>query len=192
MTAPMAAELDSTDTTEVHLTCGEQVLVATGLRLGAVADEHSEAITTELARRLDRWDGPGAVVLAGDTFELAEQPNNSPDRALRSHPRLASALRDFVGSGHRLIVLPGRHDAELAVDDAHRNELRRLGATVTDRLRADDRDGDGHAPRRGARWARRAGHRRRGGGLDALLGSLATTRLDPRGDDRRRRSRPER
>ena len=126
----MTAEVIS-ETTEVHLSCREQVLVATGLRLGAVADEQSEAITTE-ARR-PRWivGRPRRRGLAGDTCKLAEQPNNSPERALRSHPRLASALPRLRRQRPSADRAPGRHDGELADDGAQRDELQRLGATVT-------------------------------------------------------------
>ncbi len=126
------AAVDPSEVVGVAVPAGGRVLVMSDLRLGALADADSEAVTTQVARRLDRWSGPGVVVLAGDTFELWAEPNNSPAKALRSHPRLRDALAQFARTeGRQVVVLAGNHDSALAWDSTLAAELReQVGATV--------------------------------------------------------------
>ena len=111
---------------------GGRVVVASDLYLRAASDPSSESITTELARRVERWIEPGALVLAGNTFELKAEPNNGPAKALRSHPRLLRALQKFAATpGHDLVILAGDHDNAIATDVQISAEVRQLpGAQV--------------------------------------------------------------
>ncbi len=110
---------------------GSQVLVVSDLHLRALSDDDSESITSDLARRIESSVGPGAIIFAGDTFELVEEPKNSPQRALTAHPRLADALRRFVTEPDRqLVVLAGESDARLAANESDGRELGALGASV--------------------------------------------------------------
>ena len=110
---------------------GSLLWVVSDLHLHAVSCDDSESITSELARHLETFVGPGVLVLAGDTFELTDEPNNSPQRALTAHPRLAEALRRFArGDDHVLVVLAGDHDIRLMTSSRDRRELQAIGALV--------------------------------------------------------------
>ncbi|MDQ6697881.1 MAG: phosphatidylglycerol lysyltransferase domain-containing protein, partial [Actinomycetota bacterium] len=103
------------DTLDISVPTGARVMVMSDLHLGQNADAGTEIVSAELGRAIEGWDGPGVVVLAGDVFELEAETRNDPARCLRSHPRLASALRRYAeGEGRRVVVLPGNHDAALA------------------------------------------------------------------------------
>ena len=94
---------------------GGRVIVVSGLLLGQNANDATEAATGELTRELDRVHGPGVLVLAGNTFDLAGEGHLEPSRALLAHPRFASSLSDFAEvDGHRVVVLPGNRDSCLA------------------------------------------------------------------------------
>jgi lysylphosphatidylglycerol synthetase-like protein (DUF2156 family) len=111
------------DELEVEVGLGGRVLVVSDLLLGPSATPASASATTDLARAIEAWSGPGALIVAGNLFELlvADAPDASPDprAALDAHPRLTTTLRAFgAGEGRRLICLPGSRDARLAWDDA--------------------------------------------------------------------------
>ena len=116
----------------ITVASGGRVLIASDLHLGAVANAATEAASTELARRLERWNGPGGVVLAGDTFEMWAEPNNTPAKALRSHPRFTNAVARFAaGEGRSVVVLAGNHDGALGWDPELAAEVSTtLGAAV--------------------------------------------------------------
>ncbi|HEX6476276.1 MAG TPA: hypothetical protein VF005_03315, partial [Acidimicrobiales bacterium] len=109
------------DELEVEVGLGGRVLVASDLLLGSPATPASASATTDLARAIEAWSGPGALIVAGNLFELlvAEPHDAVPDpmAALGAHPRLTTALRAFgAAEGRRLICLPGSRDARLAWD----------------------------------------------------------------------------
>ncbi|HEY1636209.1 MAG TPA: phosphatidylglycerol lysyltransferase domain-containing protein [Acidimicrobiales bacterium] len=111
------------DELKVEVGLGGRVLVASDLLLGSSATPASASATTDLARAVEAWSGPGALIVAGNLFELlvAEPSDAAPDprAALGAHPRLRTALRGFsAGEGRRLICLPGSRDARLAWDHA--------------------------------------------------------------------------
>lgn len=98
--------------------------MASDLHLGAVPSAASAAASAELARRLDSITGPAALVLAGDVFELWAEPNNTPAKALRAHPRLAEAVQAFAaGTDHQVAVVVGNHDGELGWCPDRRREV---------------------------------------------------------------------
>lgn len=123
-------------TATLVIPAGGRVVVASDLYLRAISDPSSEMTTTELARRLERWVEPGALVLAGNTFELRAEPNNAPAKALRSHPRLLAALQRFAATpGHDVVILAGDHDRAISTDDRISGEVRQLlGAQVATTL----------------------------------------------------------
>ena len=106
-----ADRVDQVD--QVDVPCGHRVVVVSGLRLGGAAEQASMDSSSAVARRLETWTGPGTLILAGETFQLSGQPNNSPARALAAHPRLAAALERFVATAGRVFVLPAGSDATL-------------------------------------------------------------------------------
>ncbi|HEY3702120.1 MAG TPA: phosphatidylglycerol lysyltransferase domain-containing protein [Acidimicrobiales bacterium] len=124
------------DELEIEVGLGGRVLVVSDLLLGPSATTASASATTDLARAIEAWSGPGALIVAGNLFELlvADSPDASPDprAALDAHPRLTTALRAFgAGEGRRLICLPGSRDARLAWDEAAaRNVAGELGAEL--------------------------------------------------------------
>ena len=98
---------DLVDELEIEVGLGGRVLVVSDLLLGPTATPASSSATTDLARAIEAWSGPGALIVAGNLFELlvAEPGRGSPDpgAALDAHPRLTAALRAFgAGDGRRL------------------------------------------------------------------------------------------
>ena len=90
--------------------------------------EASSRAADELADLLGNFHEPGLLIIAGDGFEmLAEAPDI--DRILDSHPQFTSAVKEFADQpDHRLVILPGNHDGQLAWDGASIEVLRsRLG-----------------------------------------------------------------
>lgn len=125
------------DSVAVEIPRHGRVLVVSDLHLVAPAGSASTAATEALAAAIDAWTGPGAVVLAGDCFELLATPVRDPGLALDAHPALTDALRRWaVGDERHVLVLPGNHDGALAWDPVAVAAVReRLGAQVS--LQAD-------------------------------------------------------
>jgi len=109
-----------------------RVLVVSDLHLVRLASIGSQRATDAIAEAVERWDGPGVVVLAGDCFEMLAEPHLDPGLALDAHPRFAAALTGFgAGPDRHVIVLPGNHDGHLAWHPSAIETLRtRLGATL--------------------------------------------------------------
>jgi lysylphosphatidylglycerol synthetase-like protein (DUF2156 family)/UDP-2,3-diacylglucosamine pyrophosphatase LpxH len=136
------------DLIEVDVPAGGRLMVVSDLHLSQTSTDASESLSTELVREIDAWDGPGAVVLAGDCFELLAESHLDPGRALLAHPRFTSSLLAFSeGAGHRVVVLPGNHDGCLAWHKPAVATLRkRLGAELA--LAADVTLHTGEGPRK--------------------------------------------
>ena len=116
------------DLLEVMVPVGGRVMIFGDSHLSVPATASSEQVAGELARGIAATTGPGVVVVAGDLFELIARPGIDVEGVLRAHPRLRSAFAAFATEpDHRLIVLPGAHDAALAWND-------RARATVEDDL----------------------------------------------------------
>ncbi|MBV8981080.1 MAG: hypothetical protein JO086_09295, partial [Acidimicrobiia bacterium] len=97
---------------------GGRVLVVGSLRLGQADTAASRLAVAELVRAVDDWNGPGVVILAGDTFDLTAMADPSVERILAVHTRLRSALDAFAqGDEHELVVLVGDSDSALAADE---------------------------------------------------------------------------
>ena len=92
-------------------------------------------------------------MLAGDIFELWAEPNNTPAKALRSHPRFAEAVQRFVTAPDRqVVVLAGNHDGPLGWAGQLVAEVRlALRATVATAVDLDIATGAG-------RWMIRVEH----------------------------------
>jgi lysylphosphatidylglycerol synthetase-like protein (DUF2156 family) len=129
-------DMASSTVATLVIPAGGRVVVASDLYLRGASDPSSQSITTELARRFERWVEPGALVLAGNTFELRAEPNNGPAKALRSHPRLLAALQRFAATpGHALVILAGDRDSAISTDLQTSGEIRQLlGARVATAL----------------------------------------------------------
>ena len=97
----------------ISLPVGARMLVVASLLLDQRATAGSLSAAGEVARAVASWSGPGAVVVAGNLFQVP-----GPDeaaRALCSHAVLRDALLSFADAPARQVVmLPGVHDSWLA------------------------------------------------------------------------------
>jgi UDP-2,3-diacylglucosamine pyrophosphatase LpxH len=90
---------------------------------------------TALLEELSPHGGPVELILAGDFFDFLQIVNvpNGENRASMTisrpeYRRLVSALRDFAaGESHRVIYLPGNHDAEVWWNPSVQKTLRKEG-----------------------------------------------------------------
>ena len=90
----------------VEVPLGRRVMVVSDLLLTPDATPSSTAVTTELARALDTWDGPGILIIAGNLFDLTESvsPVTEARRSIEAHPRLGEALRRFATVEERRVI----------------------------------------------------------------------------------------
>lgn len=111
---------------------GGRVVVVSDLHLVSRATTASRRATDAIADAVETWDGPGAVVLAGDCFEMLAEPHLDPGLALDAHPRFTTVLARFAaGVDRHVVVLPGNHDGHLAWHGPAIATVRqRLGATL--------------------------------------------------------------
>jgi lysylphosphatidylglycerol synthetase-like protein (DUF2156 family) len=129
---------------EVQVPVGARVLAVSDLRLGGQAQTPRHAA---LVRAVESWTGPGALVLNGNTFDFpadhgcprdtgtlagARPAHGTVAASLEAHSQLAQTVRAFAaGSAHRVIIVPGELDAQLAWSAAEQEAVRaRLGAEV--------------------------------------------------------------
>src|SRR6201996_6060300 len=109
---------------------GSRVVVVSDLHLAPTATEVSTSAADELAKVLDTFHLPGMLVIAGDGFEMLAA---APDVAgiLDAHPQFTEAVKRFAADkNHRVVVIPGNHDGQLAWDEQSVTILRdRLGVT---------------------------------------------------------------
>jgi len=126
-----AAEAIVPDTVDVALSAAGRALVISDLHLGAGSSDSGWAVS-ELTKTITEWEGPGVVFLAGDTFELSYDGEDSGvDEALDACPVLTGALKGFAGEGRHLICLVGNHDGRLAWDFRAADAVRRrMGAQL--------------------------------------------------------------
>ncbi|HVX23691.1 MAG TPA: phosphatidylglycerol lysyltransferase domain-containing protein [Acidimicrobiales bacterium] len=135
-------QADLQDATRVDVPLGRRVMVAGDLLLSAVATPSSRALAADLARTLERWQGPGTVIVCGNLFAgagggaeggAAGGPLDAAQvrDALDAHRELADAARAFTARpDRRLLVLPGWRDPEVGSDPAVVTELYALGLEV--------------------------------------------------------------
>lgn len=113
----MPAAVNVVDRISIPLSADARVLVCSDLHLGQHATAASRLIQDDLVERLSRWDGPGAIVLNGDTFDLWGEPCATVEVALDAHPELTGALASFGRApDRRVVVVAGNHDAQIAWD----------------------------------------------------------------------------
>jgi lysylphosphatidylglycerol synthetase-like protein (DUF2156 family) len=115
---------------------GRRVLVSANLGLTDAATTASSWAAAGLARALERWAGPGLVVVAGGLFDFHGGPTDAGRvrRALEVHPQLAAALTTFCsGQDRRVLCLPGPLDAALA-DPETAAPLTAAGVEMADEL----------------------------------------------------------
>ncbi len=98
------------DGTRVDIPLGRRVMVVSDLLLTPRATPSTLAVTGELARALDTWDGPGILIIAGNLFDLTGV--RRPARHGRTGHGRPSAL------ARSLDPLPGRRRAARDPPDA--------------------------------------------------------------------------
>ncbi len=114
---------------------GARLLVFANVHLSPAPTAASRLAASEIARAIGSWSGPGAVVLAGGTFDLtvgqADVPGADVPGALDAHGALGEALREFsAGPGRRVVVLAGKGEAVLAEPAVRALLKARAGADV--------------------------------------------------------------
>ena len=92
--------------TRVDVPLGRRVMVVSDLLLTPDATPSTIAVTSQLARALDTWDGPGILIIAGNLFDLSgcAAPVQEARRALDAHPDLARALAHFLTVDERRVI----------------------------------------------------------------------------------------
>ncbi len=99
--------------TRVDVPLGRRVMVVSDLLLTPVASPSTLAVTAELARALDAWDGPGILIVAGNLFDLTGvgSPVAEARRAMDAHPALSRSLGRFLAvNDRRVIRQTGTHE----------------------------------------------------------------------------------
>jgi lysylphosphatidylglycerol synthetase-like protein (DUF2156 family) len=127
---------DLATATRVDVPLGRRVMVVGDLLLSAESSPSSQALAADVAQTLERWQGPGTVIICGNLFAgpCGDEPLDADvvRRALDAHRELTDAVRGFTARPDcRLLVLPGWRDPEVATDPAVVTELYALGLEVT-------------------------------------------------------------
>ena len=104
--APDATFIPEPGGTGVEVPLGRRVVVVSDLLLRQQATPSTSAVTAELARALDTWDGPGILIIAGNLFDLTgvDTPVVEARRAIEAHPALAQALAGFLALDERRVI----------------------------------------------------------------------------------------
>ena len=94
------------DVTRVEVPLGRRVMVVSDLLLTPEPTSTTSAVTTEVARALDTWDGPGILIIAGNLFDLSgsTSPLSQVQRSLEAHPALNQALTRFLTIDERRVI----------------------------------------------------------------------------------------
>ncbi|MGD0393464.1 MAG: phosphatidylglycerol lysyltransferase domain-containing protein [Acidimicrobiales bacterium] len=92
--------------TRVEVPLGRRVMVVSDLLLTPEPTSTTSAVTTEVARALDTWDGPGILIIAGNLFDLSgsTSPLSQVQRSLEAHPALNQALTRFLTIDERRVI----------------------------------------------------------------------------------------
>ncbi|MGH9092531.1 MAG: hypothetical protein ACRDZR_14330, partial [Acidimicrobiales bacterium] len=87
-----ATDLPAPGPAVVHVGLGQRTVVVGDLLLGPNATASSTALAGDLAATLDRWVGPGTVVVCGNLLAGGAAADGDGARAaLAAHPALAGA-----------------------------------------------------------------------------------------------------
>ena len=123
------------ETVVVEIPLGRRVMVVGDLLLRPEATPSSRALAADVALTLDRWEGPGLVIVCGNLFAVpcGGDGLDAPQvrTALTAHPSLATAIEEFTGRPDcRLLVLPGWRDPEVTTDPEVAGLLCAMGVEV--------------------------------------------------------------
>ncbi len=109
---------------------GRRVMVVSDLLLTPQATTSSTAVSSQLARALDTWDGPGILIIAGNLFDLSgcAAPMEEARRSLDAHPVLDQALSRFLTVDERRVIRQtGTHEPGYGSDPASASFLAAAG-----------------------------------------------------------------
>ncbi len=119
--------------TRVDVPLGWRTMVVSDLLLTPDVSPASEAVTVELARALDTWDGPGILVIAGNLFDLsgAISAAEAGRQSLDAHPALRDAFRHFLALADRRVIRQvGTHEPGYDTDPEVGSTTRALGVEL--------------------------------------------------------------
>ncbi|HEV8063809.1 MAG TPA: hypothetical protein VGP46_03205, partial [Acidimicrobiales bacterium] len=132
-----------TERTTIDVPEGARVVVASDLFLSPEASPAAESATLALALAIGKISGPGALIIAGNLFELplAEASGGKPPAeatlakaihdSLAAHPRLAAGLQEFLAAPkRRVVLLPGTRDRAICYDPGARAAVAEHGFEV--------------------------------------------------------------
>jgi lysylphosphatidylglycerol synthetase-like protein (DUF2156 family) len=105
--------------TRVEVALGRRVMVVSDLLLTPVATPSTAAVSAELARALDTWDGPGLLIIAGNLFDLTDATSLAEDahRSIEAHQSLHQAFTRFLDVEERRVILQtGTHELGYGTD----------------------------------------------------------------------------
>ena len=97
----------------VRVPVGWRVIVVSDLFLGASTDRGiRRRASIELAHLLEMAEGPGALVIAGNAFDLLVPAHGDPSAAVEAHVELRRALAGYLAADceRRALLLPGSRD----------------------------------------------------------------------------------
>src|SRR5580700_6014070 len=80
----------------IRVALGRRVEVIGDLLLPPEPSDSSLAACSDIARRLDEWQGPGIVILCGRLTAPSAAQHQGPAAAFRIHPVLVGALQAFA------------------------------------------------------------------------------------------------
>ncbi len=102
---PASSPGPSTLDQHVEVALGRRVEVIGDLLLPIEPSASSLAVSHDIARRLEEWQGPGILIVCGRIF-ASGCPEGSARRAFENHAQLAGALEAFAArSDSRVIVV---------------------------------------------------------------------------------------
>jgi UDP-2,3-diacylglucosamine pyrophosphatase LpxH len=123
--------MDLPDTVTIEVRAGTTVLITSDLHFAKNRTEASAWAEEEVARALEKVEGPAVYIMAGDVFELWAGTDPTAEGAMAAHPRFEAAVKDFASGPERhVICLPGNHDGSLAWDAAAAEVPQRMGARM--------------------------------------------------------------
>ncbi len=116
--------------TRVEVPLGRRVMVVSDLLLTPEATPTTSAVTTEVARALDTWDGPGILIIAGNLFDLSGSTSAlaQAQQSLEAHPALNQALTRFLTIDERRVIRQtGTHEPGYDTDPDTRSAMAAKG-----------------------------------------------------------------
>ena len=128
----VAAEHLVPDRIQLEIARGDRVVVVSDLHLSDTMTDAAANCTGVLVDVVRTWTGGGAVVIAGDGFELLAGQDPTIGPILDTHAGFCTALREWVDADEtrHLVVLSGNHDGRIAWDAATVEALvERIGVT---------------------------------------------------------------